>query len=242
MSYAARIRLCALMCLLLRPGSAWADLIMNGDFEAGATGWSFFTTANGTIGSPSVVTFDLVGAGASNTLQFLVGQKSFASGSQQGGGIYQNFGTSSGRLAISAHLGAYNATIYPNGAAGLFTMMLDGVAVASWDFGSIAVGATEWTSLTYVAPVVAGAHEIKFLITRPFLAGPPPFGTPYQYVDNVNAAIVPEPMSITLIGAGVTAFGVAKFRRRQCRNRDRRRKRTTANERKTIRGCSSPTT
>jgi hypothetical protein len=221
MSSAARLCLCALMCLLLRPAFAWADLITNGDFEAGATGWSFFTTANGTIGSPSVVPFDLVGAGASNTLQFLVGQKKFAAGSQQGGGIYQNFGTSSGWLAISADIGAYNATIYPNGAAGLFTMMLDGVAVASWDFGPIAVGATEWTSLTYVAPVVAGTHEIMFLITRPFLAGPPPFGTPYQYVDNVSVAIVPEPLSITLIGAGVTAFGVAKLRRRQRRNRDR---------------------
>ena len=61
---------------LLVPAAANADLISNGDFSTGLTGWTVFTTANGTTGAglPDVVSFNTTGSGASNSAQFNVGE------------------------------------------------------------------------------------------------------------------------------------------------------------------------
>lgn len=198
--------------------------IVNGGFETGnLSGWTLFTTANGRTGPPTVVLFDTAGGGASNAAQFLVGQLSSVSGDQQGGGIYQDFSTTGGILVFSADIASENATIFPNGAGGFFSMLLDGNTVASWDFGFIAVAATERSTLSYVGPVSAGTHELRFLITRPFLAGPPPGGTPYQYLDNITATSVPEPATLVLLIASGLAGSAARylsvlFRRRQRRH------------------------
>ena len=54
---------------------ASAAPVPNGDFETGdLTGWTTFTTTNGTIGTPAVVPFDTTGSGASNAAEFNVGR------------------------------------------------------------------------------------------------------------------------------------------------------------------------
>jgi hypothetical protein len=68
---------------------ASAAPVVNGDFETGdLTGWTTFTTANGTIGTPAVVSFDTTGTGASNAAKFNVGRQVLGSGAPEGGGIH----------------------------------------------------------------------------------------------------------------------------------------------------------
>jgi hypothetical protein len=204
-------------CVLLLSGGAQAGpiTITNGAFETGTlAGWTLFTTVNGTTGPPTVVSFDTTGTGATYAARFLVGQLTFVPGDQQGGGIYQDFVTTAGPLSLYADIAAQNQTIFPNAAGGLFSMLLDDVTIASFDFGFIAVGAIERSSLSYVGSVSAGTHELRFLVTRPFLAGPPPGGTPYQYIDNIRAEVVPEPATLTLFGTGLASLAARKLRRR----------------------------
>ena len=192
-----------------RPALASPITLNNADFEIGnLVGWTLFTTPNGTAGSPTVVPFDTTGAGSSNAARFLVGQVSFVSGSQQGGGLYQDFVATGGALSFHADIASTNQTIFNNGAGGLFSMLLDGVSIASFDFGPILSGATERSTLSYVGTATAGTHELRFLITRPFLAGPPPGGTPYQFIDNVRVLAVPEPATLALLCAGLALVGI----------------------------------
>ena len=202
-------------CVLVLSGGAQASPIpiANGDFETGTlAGWTSFTTVNGTTGPPTVVPFDTTGAGATNAARFLIGQLSFISGDEQGGGIYQDFVAPGGSLSFHADIAAHNQTVFNNGSGGRFSLLLDGVTITSFDFGFIATGAIERASLSYVGAVAPGTHELRLLITRPFLAGPPPNGTPYQFIDNVRIEAVPEPATLTLFGIGLASL--AAFRRR----------------------------
>lgn len=86
-----------LTAALLTGGVLYAESqtsLVNGDFETGdLSGWTVFTTGNGTVGGPAypkVVPFDTDNDGtASNSAQFLVGQVIFDPDEPEGGGIYQ---------------------------------------------------------------------------------------------------------------------------------------------------------
>ena len=87
---------------------ASAAPVPNGDFETGdLTGWTTFTTASGTIGTPAVVSFDTTGTGASNAAKFNVGQRRRLAGIPQGGGIYQSVNTAAGEFDVSADVAAH---------------------------------------------------------------------------------------------------------------------------------------
>ena len=161
--------------------------LSNGDFETrNLMGWTTFTTANGTLGGgfPKVVLFDINGDGvATYSAQFRVGQKFNSDTSYEGGGIYQEVHLAAGDYVISADIAADDdGTYYGNAEAGLFGLLVDGVVVASHNFGAIAGGATEY-SLPASLPInSAGIHEIRLRITRP--ASEPPYDLT-QFIDNV---------------------------------------------------------
>ena len=101
----------ALAFVMVAPAtSANAELILNGNFSTGDfTGWSLFTTANGTIGSnpdPRVTSFDVTGSGSQNAAEFQVGQINFDFGHQEGGGLTQSITTLNGILQFSASIAA----------------------------------------------------------------------------------------------------------------------------------------
>ena len=80
-----------------------ATLLTNGDFETGnLNGWTTFTTTNGTIGTPSVTSFDVTGAGASLAAGFNVGN--VQNPGNNGGGIFQTFNFGGGSLSVSVDI------------------------------------------------------------------------------------------------------------------------------------------
>lgn len=197
-----------------------ATLLTNGDFETGDfTGWTTFTTASGTIGGafglPDVVSFDTDGDSISSlSARFQVGRTS-GSGSLEGGGIFQNITAGAGPLTISADIAAQLTTVFNNGAAGFFELLLDSVVVDSFDFGGIAGLAIERASLSSTNVVTAGSHEVRMRMTRGFAIGIFLGDTPFQFIDNVTATPVPEPATLLLFGTGLVGVGIGTRRRRK---------------------------
>ena len=201
--------------------SAHAGLI-NGDFETGdLTGWTTYTTANGTLGGmEGVVVFDVDGDGDhTHSARFRVGEFQYSNPVREGGGIYQGVMLGAGALVISAEIAAFAPS--SNLAGGMFELLFDGAVVDSHDFGLIDASSIERASLFASFEVSAGLHEVRLRMTRPWREN---HTTPLQYVDDVllrGAAVsdppsepVPEPGTITLVGAGLLALARARRRRR----------------------------
>src|SRR5262249_21665716 len=102
------------------------------------TGWTAFTTSNGTngVGLPNVVPFNTNGMGANDAAHFNVGEVIFDS-TPQGGGLSQSVVvTDAGLYTFSADIASQDdAGGAINAAAGFFSILIDGVAVRSVDLG-----------------------------------------------------------------------------------------------------------
>lgn len=196
--------------LLAGPMAAQANLVVNGDFETGdLSGWTTYTTANGGlgIGFPSVIAFDVTGGGASNAAKVKVGQIAFTPGVSEGGGIYQLFTFGGGDISINMDIAVQADSA--NGTAGLFELFVDDVLLDSFDFGSIQDDTTERASLGYSGVLASGDHYLRIQMTRTARVGP----TPYQYLDNIVVAAVPEPGTLALLGLGILGMGVSRRRK-----------------------------
>ncbi len=140
--------LAALFLLSGGMGTAQADFI-NGNFATGdLTGWTVFTTANGTNGVdpvtgaslPDVVSFNTTGTGATNSAHFNVGHLSgLVFTDPEGGGISQDLTLGAGTYKVT---GAFASLDDPSGLvnslAGTFSLLVDGAVVQSIDLGGFA--------------------------------------------------------------------------------------------------------
>ncbi len=207
-------------------GSAQAASFTNGDFESGVLEpWiTFLTSENGSIGTPSIVDFDIDGAGdlpTSLALQLNAGQVATAN-EPEGGGISQTAFFLAGDLFIDVDIAVDNPNSLQNAAGGTFELFIDGVVRDTVDFGSIAGLGTEFDVLVAaVVGVQEGMHTIAIRVTRPFRnSDDPDSQTPLQYIDNVvvsgGGEVIPEPESVLLLAAAL--LGLATLRKRS-RNR-----------------------
>jgi hypothetical protein len=222
--------LCATLLTVSLAGTAQAGpVLINGNFQNGLTGWTAYTTANGTIaelpstpGAPapqtaSVVSFDVKGTGASNALFLNAGKINgpYNSAPGEGGGVSQIFTTVGGVATFSADIAAlYTRTSGASG-LGLISVLIDGVLLDSHDFGDVPGGpVTLRSTLGFTTNLSAGSHTISLQATRLFA---PARGVASQYFDNVSLDVVavPEPATwaITLVGFGLMGASLRHRRR-----------------------------
>src|SRR5262245_49977629 len=146
-------RVCiGLFCLGIAYSPSIADpinLVQNGDFATGDfTGWTLFTTPNGSLGFapvPDVVSFDVTSSGATNAARFQVGQIDPAIIPRPvpaGGRLEQNVLTGTGTFMFTANIAAFFSPPFDcppsscrNSDAGTFSAFLDGVTLATTSFG-----------------------------------------------------------------------------------------------------------
>lgn len=200
----------------LTANPAQAVSLNNGNFETGdLTGWTVFTTTNGSNGTgrPDVTSFDTTGSGSSNSARFQVGQVSFASGVPAGGGITQAVTLSSGILNLSVDVAAFGTG--NNASGGIFSLLLNGAVLDTFNTGSYTANTFRRDILTASTNVTAGIYSIGIQMTRPFTTTAT---TPSQYVDNfvisgssTVATAVPEPFTVI----GSILGGTAAFRMRK---------------------------
>lgn len=204
------------------------EVLTNGNFESGLAGWTSYTTANGTIAenpstptalqpqSASVAMFDVDGVGGASSALFLNAGRINGFGSPgAGGGVSQTFTTAGGLATFSADIAGFTRV---GGAAdlGLLSVLLDGVVLASHNFGAGPQTGpfTSFSTLDFSTNLTAGEHTLSLQSTRLFA---PARGTFAQYFDDVSlnvVAPVPESSTWMMLVLGFAGVGFAAYRRR----------------------------
>ncbi len=194
---------------------AQAHLISNGDFATGDfSDWTLFTTQEGELRGPAVVPFDTNGDGVpSLSARVSAGNRLPGGFGVQGGGLLQEFTTGEAILTITIDT-AVELALLPTDLqvpqVGVHSLLLDGVVLDSFDFGTQSGSSTTRVRLSAQVPVAAGVHELQILMTRPnFTSGTVNI---LRYVDDV--LVVPEPSTGACVGLGMMATGLWRRRLR----------------------------
>jgi len=227
-SLSAKLSVALLFSAFIVPAHA-VQVLTNGNFESGVTGWTSFITSNNAtitdppsppVGTPSneqatTRSFDVTGSGASNALFLNVGSRSFVpNGPQEGGGVTQTFTLAADGVAtFSANIAGWTRSTVSN--LGLLSVLLDGVLMDSHDFANASgLPATLLSTLGFTTNLSAGSHTITLLATRAFA---PASGVTNQYFDNVSldVAQTPLPAALPMFISGLGVVGALWRRNRK---------------------------
>ena len=201
---------CAVLLVVSAVPAKAVEVITNGDFQSGLTGWTSYTTANGTIAAtPSL-------PGAPQPQNASVAGKInpiYGSAPGEGGGVSQAFTTTGGLATFSADIAGFTRV---NGltAFGLMSVLLDGVVLDSFDFVGPGTSTTLRDTLDFTTNLTAGQHTIQLQATRLFAPGG---GVTSQYFDNISLDVVtpvPEPATWAMLILGFAGVGFMAYRRR----------------------------
>jgi hypothetical protein len=217
----------ALFAVSAVPAQA-VEVINNGNFESGLTGWTGYTTAHGTIseipgyagGTPNqpwTESFNTSGSGASNALTLNAGANP-SSPTPEGGGVTQTFTTMGGAATFFVNIADHwQSTSDSTASIGLFSVLLDGVVMDSYDFGKVTANSRGWTllnTLDFTTTLSAGEHTLSLEVTRLFA---PARGVDTEYFDNVSLNVtsaVPEPSTWAMMILGFAGVGFMAYRRK----------------------------
>jgi hypothetical protein len=225
----AKLSFVVLLAAYTIPAQA-VEVLTNGNFESGLTGWTSYTTANGTIAenpslpnapqpqSASIVSFNVSGSGASNALFLNAGKINgpYNATPQEGGGVSQTFTTTGGLATFSADVAAFYTRTSGASGLGLMSVLLDGIVLDTFDFGGVNSGpATLRGELDFSSILTAGQHTLSLQATRLFA---PARGVDSQYFDdvslNVVTAAVPEASTWAMMILGFAGVGFVAYRRK----------------------------
>lgn len=195
----------AVAALLVASGAQATDAVTNGSFLDGFNDWSTFTVGpqlcnptcspNGFLGFTNDVTpsASFPPDFTQNAAQFRVGQRSFDPNHSGGGGISQVVTTTDNPMVFSADVAVREEGSNANSDGGVFTVLWDGVAETSFNFGQVNTGDGVTDRLTFQTVATAGQHTLEIDMTRSHLSadgifqGPNQVYTPLQYITNVSA-------------------------------------------------------
>jgi len=171
-----------LAALALLAGSvASQNLITNGDFSNGMTGWSF----SGYTVDPTVVSFDTNGLGANNAFSNLPGQKTF--GVPVTYNMEQQFVSVPTTFEFSADIAALQTNSPKNADGGTIEVFVGTQKIASHSFGSIAGNRLDLKRERLCArftPTAIGRVNLSIRFSRRYLTAKGL--TPRNYIDNVS--------------------------------------------------------
>jgi hypothetical protein len=187
-----RPSIAAALALSLACGAARADLVTNGGFESGFSGWTQF----GNTGNSGIDNGVLFGPPHGGSLQAYFGNVGST------GGISQTLAADAGdTVFVSFWL------FSPGGGTATFDCSLDGVSIQSLT-NPAAFGYTRFTGTV----TVANANPSLVFTFR--------HDPDFWRLDDVAATIVPLPPGVVLAGGGLVSLGVLAGvrRRRRARN------------------------
>ncbi len=183
-------RLIAFACLAGLATTASAQFV-NGDFESGDfTGWTIANTAGGNSFVQAVEQHDIDGPGVlglSFAAKFSAGRQTGITAGTEGITITQSLSLTGGTTyTFEFDWSATRTTTTQNSEGGVFSLIVDGVALATQNAGATSGALPHYGHIlaTFVPPTT-GTYVVGASIGRPFTV--PGFGgaeTLFQHVDN----------------------------------------------------------
>lgn len=193
----------AILATITRLSSPLEAQVMNGDFSAGLANWTVLQLPSGLVVGGSLTSVDIDGLPLrlSNAYYCQPGNNGWDRALQQG--VFLTEGSTYDFRADLAMESGSN-----NGDGGTITIYLDSVIVASYAFGSVPWHVKEYATLsgTYTPPTT-GNETLSITFTRSGEGAP---DTPYDYIDNIQLIVVPEPSSLVLALAGLCVVTLRK--------------------------------
>jgi hypothetical protein len=198
--------LAVVLPLIVTAPATAAQLIGNGDFSQGLTGWTVTTTSNG-VANATPASFDVTGSGTQTAARLNVGVAIFVFDvPPAGGSLVRNFVSAGGQGVFGASIAAQGQQ-FNNLDGGTFSVWLNGVQKDSFAAGQIGAGEIVRSSLSFTETLLAGNNSLEIRIVRPFSTSA---NSPFQYVTNVSMlGSVPEPTTWALMILGFGLVGVS---------------------------------
>ena len=181
---------------------AHANLLVNGGFEStsvGYGGYAIFSTVSGWVGAPDIEIQNHVAGSPFEGNQYV------ELDTTRNSAMYQDFATTAGTV-YTIHF-EYSPRPGIVASSNGIEFLWNGVVLSTLALDGVGNADTVWTShdFTTVATGATSRVEFRAIGTSDSLGG---------YLDNVSVAVVPEPMTVSLMFGGLAAMVGFGTRRR----------------------------